>query len=98
MLWFLRRSFSVGQLSTRLLLTQLLMISLGWSASVQANIKPTVDAGSSQVIGLSGQQFTLQGSVSDDGLPIDGVLRSEWKIIYGASNLYIEHPEQARMI
>jgi RHS repeat-associated protein len=45
------------------------------------NQPPTVDAGASQTILLPTNSLTLNGSVTDDGLPAGGTLSYHWEIV-----------------
>ena len=59
------------------------------------NAAPIVDAGSDQTIFLPGSGegiATLNGSASDDALPLGGTLTFEWTLVSGPGGLAIDDP------
>ncbi|MBN1210666.1 MAG: hypothetical protein JXB05_37810 [Myxococcaceae bacterium] len=64
------------------------------SASVRTEVRasnqpPVVDAGPDQSITLPAQA-TMAGTVTDDGLPVGGVLRSSWVQVSGPDTVWFE--------
>ncbi len=59
--------------------------------TITLNQAPTVDAGPNQTIQF-GQNANLQGSMSDDGLPVGGGLSAVWVLVSGPGELMFDDP------
>ncbi|MDP0499536.1 MAG: Ig-like domain-containing protein [Verrucomicrobiota bacterium JB022] len=61
------------------------------SYRLPANTAPVVDAGADRTVALHAQ-VTLEGSVSDDGLPLPATLTAQWSLVSGPGNVSITQP------
>jgi hypothetical protein len=61
------------------------LLHVEYTVDTIVNHAPIVSAGQSQTIILPINQVTLQGSISDDGLPTGSILTSQWTQISGSS-------------
>ncbi len=59
------------------------------------NRPPTVDAGADQTVTLPTDTVSLNGTVSDDGLPQDGTLRVEWSVSSAPGSVNFTNPASA---
>jgi RHS repeat-associated protein len=59
------------------------------------NRPPTADAGADQTITLPANTVSLNGTVSDDGLPRDGTLSVNWKVSSGPGPVSFGSPTSA---
>ncbi|MBN2265519.1 MAG: hypothetical protein JW775_06870, partial [Candidatus Aminicenantes bacterium] len=57
------------------------------------NLAPTVEAGADAEITLPASSLLLQGSVSDDGLPLGGMLTQSWALVSGPAGVVIDQPQ-----
>ena len=67
-------------------------MSLPWNNGT--NAAPVVSAGPGQTVTLPGSGV-LNGSVSDDGLPLNGTLTMSWTKVSGPGNAIFEQANQA---
>jgi RHS repeat-associated protein len=64
-------------------------------APPHVNRPPAVDAGTDQIVTLPIDNVSLNGTVSDDGLPSDGALSVEWSVSSGAGQVSFSSPTSA---
>jgi hypothetical protein len=67
-------------------------LQYGYDAVVTGNAPPVVSAGPPQTVTLPPGVVTLNGAVSDDGLPAGGVLRSVWTKVSGGGTVTFSNP------
>jgi hypothetical protein len=61
----------------------------------RSNQPPTTDAGPDQMIMLPTNIASLNGTVTDDGLPVGGALTIEWSKVSGPGTVTFGNPNQA---
>ena len=71
-------------------------LQYGYQSNGAVNSAPTVTAGNAQTITLPTNTVTLQGAVSDDGLPAGNSLQATWTKVSGDGNVVFANANQAQ--